>query len=99
MARFKILENRIKIFDSYMMSKAEFLEALDEIQGLYPDHIAFKRSRRSMILEWQAHNFLYWLGIKKDKTADVDLDYPQPWIKRLAYGVLGVLGKLFNKVL
>ena len=97
--RYKILENRIKIFDSYMMSKAEFLEALDEIQKLHPDHIAFKRSRRSMILEWEAHNFLYWLGIKKSKTADVDLDYPQPWFKRFAYGFLGILGKIFNKVL
>lgn len=97
--RYKILENRIKLIDSYMMSKNEFIAALDEIQKLYPSHIAFKRSRRSMILEWEAHNFLYWLGIKKDKTADVDLEYPQTWLKRLGYGFLGVLGKIFNKVI
>ena len=99
MARFKILENRIKIIDSYMMSRAEFLEALDEIQGLYPSHVAFKRTRRSMILEWEAHNFLYWLGINHDKTSDVDLDYPQPWYMKVGYWVLGVLGKIFNKIL
>ena len=97
--RYKILENRIKLIDSYMMSKNEFIAALDEIRKLYPSHVAFKRSRRSMILEWEAHNFLYWLGIKKDKTADVDLEYPQTWLKRLGYGFLGVLGKIFNKVI
>lgn len=94
--RYKILENRIKILESWMMSKEEFLSILDEIQKLYPNHVAFKRTRRSMILEWEAHNLLYRLGIKKDKTADVDLDYPQPWTKRLGYKILGIVGKLFR---
>ena len=52
-----------------------------------------------MILEWEAHNFLYWLGINHDKTSDVDLDYPQPWYMKVGYWVLGVLGKIFNKIL
>lgn len=95
--RYKILGNRIKILDSYMMSEAEFSEALDEIQKLYPDHVAFKRTRKSMYLEWRAHNFLYWMGIKKDKTTDVDLEYPQGWFKKIAYGILGILGKIFFK--
>lgn len=95
--RYKILENRIKLIDSYMMSEAEFYGALDEIQKLYPSHVAFKRTRRSMILEWRAHNFLYWLGIKQNKTADVDLEYPQSWFKKIAYGILGILGKIFIK--
>ena len=95
--RYKILDNRIKILDSYMMSESEFYSALDEIQNLYPDHVAFKRTRRSMYLEWRAHNFLYWMGIKKDKTADVDLEYPQGWFKKIAYGILGILGKIFFK--
>ena len=95
--RYKILDNRIKILDSYMMSEAEFYSALDEIQKLYPDHVAFKRTRKSMYLEWRAHNFLYWIGIRKDKTADVDLEYPQGWFKKLIYGILGVLGKIFFK--
>ena len=95
--RYKILDNRIKILDSYMMSEAEFYGALDEIQKLYPDHIAFKRTRRSMYLEWRAHNFLFWMVIRKDKTADVDLEYPQSWFKKIAYGILGILGKIFFK--
>lgn len=87
--RYKILENRIKIIDSYMMSEAEFYSALDEIQSLYPEHIAFKRSRKSMYLEWRAHNLLYRFGIKKSKTADVDLEYPQPWYMKVIYWILG----------
>ncbi len=87
--RYKILDNRIKILDSYMMSEAEFYGALDEIQKLYPSHVAFKRSRKSMILEWRAHNLLYRLGIKKSKTADVDLEYPQPWYMKVIYWILG----------
>jgi len=80
-----------------MMSEAEFSEALDEIQKLYPSHVAFKRTRKSMYLEWMAHNFLFRMGIKKDKTTDVDLEYPQGWFKRLGYGILGILGKIFIK--
>ncbi len=95
--RYKILGNRIKIFDSYTMSKAEFSEALDEIQKLYPEHVAFRRTRRSMYLEWMAHNFLFRMGIRKDKSADVDLEYPQSWFKRLGYGILGIFGKIFFK--
>jgi len=72
-----------------MMSEAEFYGALDEIQKLYPSHVAFKRSRKSMILEWRAHNLLYRLGIKKSKTADVDLEYPQPWYMKVIYWILG----------
>ena len=96
MAQFRILENRIKIFESYLMSKNQFLEVLDEIQELYPEHVAFRRSRKSMVLEWEAHNLLYRMGIKKNKTSDVDLDYPQPWIKRLGYGILGWIWGIFN---
>lgn len=92
--RYKILENRVKIFDSYLMSLSEFLEALDEIRRLYPEHVAFKRSQESMILEWRAHNLLHRFGIKHNKTADVDLEYPQSPLKRFAYGVLGWIGKI-----
>lgn len=95
--KYKILGNRIKILDSYMMSEAEFSEALDEIQKLYPEHVAFKRTRRSMYLEWMAHNFLFRMGIKKDKAADVDLEYPQSWFKRLGYGILGTIERIFFK--
>lgn len=86
---FKILENRIKIIDSYKMSKEEFDMVLEEVKKLAPSHVAFNRTKKSIYLEWYAHNLLYRLGIRKDKTADVDLDYPQPWIKRLGYGILG----------
>ena len=96
--KYKILENRIKILESWMMSKEEFLNVLDEIQKLYPDHVAFMRTRKSMLLEWYAHNLLYRLGIKKDKTADVDLDYPLSWYMKLGYWILGTLGKLFTKI-
>lgn len=86
---YKILENRIKIIDSYTMSDEEFGRAIDEIQSLYPEHIAFKRSRKSMYLEWRAHNLLYRLGIKRSKTADVDLEYPQLWYMKIIYWILG----------
>ena len=82
---------------TYTMPDEEFGRAIDEIQKLYPDHVAFKRTIRSMYLEWMAHNFLFRMGIRKDKAADVDLEYPQSWFKRLGYGILGILGKIFIK--
>ena len=37
------------------------------------------RTIESMINEWVSHNNCYKLGIVPDRTASVDLNYPQPW--------------------
>ena len=86
----KVLENRIKIYDSYKVTNLDLmLDELNKLKELYPDHPTWNRSMHSLKLEWAAHNLLYALGYKKDKTKDVDLDYPQKWYMKIAYGILG----------
>lgn len=55
------------------------------------DCIVFKkRSIKQLANEWIAHTRLYNLGIKKDHTQDVDLEYPQKKIYSIAYAILGI---------
>lgn len=48
-----------------------------------------KKSINNMIFEWCAHNLLYNLGICKDRTKDVDLNYHSWWYS-LGYFVLSL---------
>lgn len=36
-----------------------------------------ERSNFSLLLEWASHNLLYDLHIARERTKDVDLEYPQ----------------------
>ena len=50
-----------------------------------------------MVLEWAAHNMLYNLNIQRERTKDVDLDYPQKWYYKVGYGICGVVALIFIK--
>ncbi len=50
-----------------------------------------KRSKAGMIIEWRAHNLLYFLGICYDRTGSVDLDLNEPWYRKLGYLILSTL--------
>ena len=50
---------------------------------------------KSLCREWACHNAAYSLGIRRGKTKDVDLDYPQKWYVRAAYWVIGSIVWLF----
>lgn len=86
-----ITKNNVHIRDSYKVtSKAQMKEILYAIQYKHPDCNTFKRSYNSLIAEWRAHNRLYRLGIEKDRTRSVDLNYPLKWYVELAYRILGI---------
>ena len=87
----KITENNIHIENSYQIkSKSEMKEVLYAIQHNHPECSSFKRSYESLIAEWRAHNRLYRWGIKRNHTADVDLNYPLKWYVELIYRILGI---------
>lgn len=86
---FKIFPDRIKLLNSVDVRKADFLKELLGLKDLYPDHPVWKRTMKSLRKEWAAHNLAYALGIKRNKTRDVDLDYPQKWYVRFIYGIVG----------
>ena len=88
---YKVFDNRIKIYDSYKASIDQMREELDKLQELYPNHPVWNRTRISLKHEWAAHSLLYALDYKKDKTKDVDLEYPQKWYMKIVYSILGNL--------
>lgn len=86
-----ITESNINIKDSYKVtSKSEMKEMLYAIQYKHPECNSFKRSYESLIAEWRTHNRLYKWGIKRDHTADVDLNYPLKWYMELIYRIIGI---------
>lgn len=89
-----IQKNNIHIENSYLCSKYNMKYMLNLIKKENPNHVVFKRSMFSLIMEWTVHNFLYTINYKKDRTKDVDLNYPcdkPEWV----YCVLGIFCWLF----
>lgn len=55
-----------------------------------------KRTNKSYAYEWAAHNLFYNLGLFKDRTAHVDLEYPQKWYMSIGYYIFGFIYKIFH---
>lgn len=73
------------------MSRADFLAALPA-EPFHSDEAAAVMTRRStlsILREWAAHKLLYRLGLFISHTESVDLDYPQPFLARAAYFIVG----------
>ena len=49
-----------------------------------------KRSLKSWIKEWKAHNRLYKLGLFRSHTVDCDLEENEKLHRLIAYQVLGI---------
>lgn len=85
-----VTDTNIHIKDSYKVSKNDFDFILNDIENQYPDNDVLKnRSRRSLKNEWAVHNFLYLFHIERNRTADVDLNYPQSLIEKILYNAFG----------
>lgn len=85
-----ILLNRIKIMDSYKITDRRKMHEI--IYSLQYEHheIKFNRSNEDLVSEWVAHNRLYKLGIKRDKTKDVDLEFKESKLNMFLYKIFGI---------
>lgn len=88
----------IHIENSYAVSKKYFNKVLADREWEAYEHnfeseigVFRNRSQFSMKMEWAVHNFCYAIGYERERTKDVDLDYPQKWYVRIGYAVVGVL--------
>ena len=81
----------IHIIDSWRVPKSQFRQNLNEAWIHYSDCQVFTRSITSMVREWTVHNFLYRCHIARERTKDTDLNVPQAWHVKFAYGILGIL--------
>lgn len=85
-----VSENDIHIKDSYTMNdENEMFITLSAIKEKYPECKTFNRSWDSMFREWRSHNRLYYWGLFKSHTKDVDLNYPQKCYEKIIYFILG----------
>lgn len=77
------------IVDSYKVtSSKEMKEFINANLRIAPFNI---RNALSYVHEWKAHNFLYKIGYKRERTKDVDLNFDETFFHRLAYFFLSFL--------
>lgn len=88
----------INVKDSSLMSRSEFLAALDAMEHT-PEYeeVVGHRSRKSLIREWAAHKLCYRLGLWKARMLSVDLNWPQKWYVSLCYWSIGGIASWFYK--
>ena len=89
--KYKILGDRIKLYDAYLVPKAKYSYELEKILNLHPTCRIWCRSENSLKREWAAHVLAYNLRIKREKTKDADLNYEQPWYTKLMYFIVGTV--------
>lgn len=92
----------ICVKNSYKIKYSDDIENLLKIICNKPAFTEFKiagykRTLPSMRREWEAHNFLYNLGIFKSRTENTDLDNNESFIRKIGYAVLSFIYRLFNR--
>ena len=86
---YKIYADRLKLFNSHLVPKSDFEIELNVIRYMNPTCPLWQRTIGSLRREWGAHNLAYSLGIKRNKAADVDLNFEQEWYEKLGYFIVG----------
>ncbi len=78
----------IRILDSYKVHSAAYMQM---ILNMFMIKTGFrsKRTIKSWIKEWKAHNRLYRLGLFKSHTKDCDLEENEKTHRLIAYEILG----------
>ena len=94
---YEVSSNNIKLKSSFEVSKDDFERELEAIREQHPDSLVWNRSMDSLKREWAVHNAFHALGMVRKQSADTDLNWPQPWLVRFGYDLLGRIAWLFIK--
>ena len=98
--RANVSDTNVQITDSYKVSKKHFDTYLNILRSEYDVTVFRERTNRSMTDEWACHNFVYDIDIFgwfRDRTKDVDMQYPLAWWEKIVYPCLGWFCKIFIK--
>ena len=95
--QYNISSNNIKLKSSYEIGKEDFERELAAIREQHPDCLVWRRSMGSLKCEWAAHNAFHALGLVRKQTADTDLNWPQNWLARVGYSIVGAVAWRFIK--
>ena len=94
---YTVSANNIHMESSFEISKEDFESELKMLREQYPDSLVWNRSMDSLKREWVAHNALHAMGIARKQTAHADLNWPQHWLIRLGYDIIGTIAWPFIK--
>ena len=94
---YTVSPNNIHMESSFEISKEDFENELKTLREQYPDSLVWNRSMDSLKREWAAHNALHAMGIARKQTAHADLNWPQHWLIRLGYDIIGTIAWPFIK--
>ena len=97
MIKHTISDDNLRLIDSYKVSKKNFKKELKQIHAFHPSYEVWNRGYDQMCLEWAVHNAAYDLHIMRSNTKDCDLNYPQCFLERAFYAVVGCLVWIFIK--
>ena len=89
--QYTISPNNLHVKSSFEIRKKDFVRELTAIRAEHPESQVWNRSIRSLVREWATHNAFYALGIFRSRTAHMDLNWPQGWLFRLGYAIIGWL--------
>ena len=89
--QYTISPHNLHVKSSFEIRKKDFEQELMAIRAEHPDCLVWNRSIRSLVREWATHNAFYALGIFRSRTAHMDLNWPQRWLFRLGYAIIGWL--------
>ncbi len=91
MVEYTVSPNNLHVKSSFKIRKKDFERELMSIRAEHPESLVWNRSIRSLVREWATHNAFYALGIFRSRTAHMDLNWPQGWLFRLGYAIIGWL--------
>ena len=94
----KVSKSNIHIEDSYKVNRKDDMQiVLNDIRANHSleESDVLKRTDSSLIKEWRVHNVLYNLHLFREHTKDVDLNYPQSKMIKIAYSIAYFIVSIF----
>lgn len=79
----------VSIIDSYKVKDEYDMKLILKVFKMRTGY-GSRRSLKSWLKEWKAHNRLYRLGLFRSHTKDCDLEQNEKWYRLLAYQILGI---------
>ena len=89
--KYSVSPDNIHLESSYTVPKDDFERELTQMREEHPESKVWNRSLKSLKMEWAVHNALHALGFLRSRTSHTDLNWPQSWIFRIGYAILGKL--------
>lgn len=78
----------VRIVDSWKVETEVFMEYILK-EFIKETGYESRRSIKSWIREWKAHNRLYRLGLFRSHTKDTDLEENEYWWRLVVYNIIG----------